>query len=101
MKKIFQLKQENKHPDRVIDSIKNEIRKYLKRERKKKLPGDAIFWDFDCRFGQNKEESQILPASALVNALDSAKEKDWAECYVEIFAKASYKKEEITDKEDL
>ena len=55
LKKVFKLTQENKHPDRVLDSIKYDIRRYVKRERKKKLPEDAIFWAFDCRFGQNSD----------------------------------------------
>ena len=36
MKKTFQLIVENKNKDRQVDSIKNEIRKYIKRERTKK-----------------------------------------------------------------
>jgi hypothetical protein len=91
LKKIFHLRQENKKQERVIDSIKHEIRKYLKRERNKKLPEEAVFWDFDCRFGQNSDEAAALPASGIISALDKAKEAGWERCYVEIIARASYK----------
>ena len=33
MKRKFDLNVENKHPDRVLESIKYEVRKYIKREK--------------------------------------------------------------------
>ena len=99
MKKIFKLQQADKNPDRILEAVKNEIRKYLKRERKKKLPEEAIYWDFDCRFGVNSDESKALSASEVIAALDSAHESNWSECYVEIIAKASMKKESDSDEE--
>ena len=100
MKKIFKLQQENKNPDRLLEAVKNEIRKYLKRERKKKLPEDAIYWDFDCRFGRSSEEAEGLSTSEIIAALDRANEAAWNECYVEIIAKASMKKETAPDEEE-
>ena len=35
MRKTFQLKGLNKNIDRQVDSIKNEVRKYIKREKSK------------------------------------------------------------------
>ena len=101
MKKIFHLQQENKHTDRVVEAIKHEIRKYLKRERKKKLPDEAVFWDFDCRFGQNSDEAQNLSASEIISALDKAKDTNWDQCYVEIIAKASYKAKADSEDQDI
>jgi hypothetical protein len=46
VKKTFQLRPEGKHPDRVLDATKHEIRKYLKRERRRDLPEGVDFWDF-------------------------------------------------------
>ena len=43
MKKTFPLQIEGRHPDRVLDAIKNELRKYLKRERRRDLPAGAAF----------------------------------------------------------
>ena len=91
MKKIFHLQKENKNTDRLIESIKHETRKYLKRERKKTLPDKAIFWDFDCRFGQNSDEAQSLSASEIIALLGKAKDDKWDQCYVEIIARASFK----------
>ena len=91
MKKIFQLQQANKNRERTLDAVKHEVRKYLRRERKKKLPEDAVFWGFDCRFGQNSEAADPLPVSEIIAALDKAHDAGWDQCYVEIIAKASYK----------
>jgi hypothetical protein len=100
VKKIFKLQQENKNPDRILEAVKNEVRKYMKRERKKKLPEDAVYWDFDCRFGESSEKAEGLSASEIITALDRAHEATWSECYVEIIAKASMKKETATDEEE-
>lgn len=91
MKKIFHLTHETKHPDRLIDTIKYEIRKYFKRERSKKLPAEATYWDFDCSFGQSKEDAEQMSASELISALDRAREAGWEQCFVEIVSKPVFK----------
>ncbi len=87
MKKQFQLLDEKKNPERVIEAIKHEIRKYIKRERSKKLAEGADFWDFDCRFGPNSDAMQPLHIAELTAALDKAYEERWEYCTVEIIAK--------------
>ena len=100
MKKVFKLQVENRNPERQLEAVKNEIRKYMKRERKKKLPEDAIYWDFDCRFGENSETAEAVTASEIIIALDKALADKVSECYVEILAKASMKKETASDEEE-
>lgn len=101
MKKVFKLTQENKHPDRVLDSIKYDIRRYLKRERSKKLPKEAIFWEFDCMFGKSSSAAESVNSSAIMEALDKAKEEGWEEFYIEIISKPSSKvKKKSLPKED-
>ena len=34
MRKTYPLRPEGKHPDRVLDAVKHDIRKYQKRERR-------------------------------------------------------------------
>ncbi|MDF1880088.1 hypothetical protein JHD50_02025 [Sulfurimonas sp. MAG313] len=92
MKKVFELIEKNKKPERTLDSIKNEIRKYLKRERKKKLPEDAIFWDFECKFGKVESSAESLSTNDVIKALDKAREEEWTSCYIEIVSKPSDKK---------
>jgi len=100
LKKTFPLQQENKHPDRVLYSIKYDIRRYLKRERKKKLPEDTTFLDFECRFGQNNETAESLSASQIITALDKAKDEQWKQCYVEIVAKAIHKEKAVAEEKE-
>jgi hypothetical protein len=57
MKKTFNLKVDNKKPERQADSIKHEIKKYLTRERKKTLPDGFNVWDFDCKIGVDSENA--------------------------------------------
>jgi len=99
LKKSFALQVENKKPERQLESVKNEIRKYMKRERKKKLPEDAVYWDFECRFGQSEEDAATVTASELIAALDKGFAAGWKACYVEIIAKASMKKAEASEDE--
>ena len=92
MKKIFQLIETNKKPERTLDSIKNEIRKYFKRERKKKLPEDAIFWEFECKFGKAEESAELIGSTDIIKALDMTLVEKWQSCYIEIVSKPSDKK---------
>ena len=44
MKKTYPLTAEGKHPDRVLEAVKPDIRKYFKRERRRPVPaGCATF----------------------------------------------------------
>ena len=100
MKKIFKLQVENKKAERQLESVKSEIRKYFKRERKKNLPENAVYWDFDCRFGKSADEAQTLSASEITAALDKAYAETWDACYVEIFSKAVMKETEAPTEEE-
>ncbi len=97
MKKIFRLTDEKKKPERIIEASKHEIRKYLKRERGKKLPEGADYWDFDCCFGQNSEETQPLHVAQITSALDKAHEGKWEQCYIEIIAKPAQREVKATE----
>ncbi len=100
MKKIFKLQVENKKAERQLESVKSEIRKYFKRERNKKLPENALYWDFDCRFGKSADEVQDVTASEMITALDKAHTENWDACYVEIFSKAVMKSESTQTEEE-
>jgi hypothetical protein len=91
VKKIFPLSAPNHQPPRVIESIKSEVRKYLKRERRKKLPEDVDFWDFDCRTGQDEASAAVTHVSELVTAVDNGAKADWAGIYIEILAKPGHR----------
>lgn len=87
MKKIFPLHSDTKHPDRVVEGIKHEIRKYLKRERTKKLPEGAPFWIFSHKIGEDTSRAKEVSLEELMASLDVAHTQNWEACYVEIMAK--------------
>jgi hypothetical protein len=87
MKKLFPLEVPNHQPPRVVESIKAEIRKYLKRERRKALPEGVDFWDFDCRAGKDSESSEVIHVSEITKPVDTAFKEKWSSVYIEILAK--------------
>jgi hypothetical protein len=88
MKKIFKLTDEKKHEDRVLEAVKNDIRKYVKREKKKKLPDAKMtYWDFDCKVGTTSDTAKVVDFDELIKELDAVKATGATECYVEILAK--------------
>ncbi len=86
MKKIFPLSAPNHQPPRVIEQIKNDIRKYIKRERKKSLPEGVDFWDFNCKIGENETTSEVKHVEELATAIDAVAAHNAASVYVEILA---------------
>jgi hypothetical protein len=87
MKKTFQLHIEGKHPERLREAIKHDIRKYLKRERRRDLPDGADFWDFDCKFGLTEETAQVVHLANVIACIDNAAKEQATQFYVEILAK--------------
>ena len=92
MKKTFQLKPEGKHPDRVLEAIKHEVRKYIKRERRRELPKGVDFWDFDCRFGTTEEAASGVHLAELTGLMDAVAQAAGDQFYVEILAKHGHRK---------
>jgi len=86
MKKTFKLNVENKHPDRLLESIKHEIRKYIKREKRKPLPEDVDFWDLKCKFAKNNEEPQIIDFNEITACINDASASKCDSFYMEILS---------------
>ncbi len=86
MKKTFSLKAENKTPERHLEAVKNEIRKYIKREKKKKLPIGVDYWDFKCKFGKNDDKPKVILFVDIMKNVNEAFEADCETFYMEILA---------------
>jgi hypothetical protein len=86
MKKTFPFESPPHKPPRVIEGIKHDVRKYLKRERRKSLPEGVDFWDFDCRTGKDAESAEVTHVEEIANAIDSAVKESWPAIYIEILA---------------
>lgn len=91
MKKTFALTHETLAAARVVEAIKHDVRKYLKRERAKALPKGVDFWDFDCRFGASAATSQPVHVAEINTLISQAEADQLAQCYIEIIAKPGYR----------
>ena len=95
MKKTFQLNIEGKNRDRVLDAVKHEIRKYIKRERRRDLPAGADFWDFDCKFGVTPDSAQAAHLASLIGLVDGVAQQAGDSFYVEILAKPGHRNKRV------
>ena len=91
MRKTFSLTHEKIKTPRLVDAIKHEIKKYLKRERNKTLPTGADFWDFDCKYGSTAETADVIHVSALNKSVDDAASRELESFYIEILAKTGHR----------
>jgi Family of unknown function (DUF6172) len=91
MKKTFPLTSPLHQPARVVEQIKADIRKYLKRERKKKLTEGVDFWDFDCKIGQGEAAPEMKHVEAIIPAIDQAAAAECGSVYIEILAKPGHR----------
>jgi hypothetical protein len=89
MKKTFPLQPPGKDAARVLEAIKGELRKYLKRERRKKFPDGFDLWDFNCKLGLDQATAATISAANLIPALDQHAASGASQVYVEILAFAT------------
>lgn len=87
MKKTFKLTHPKIKVPQLVVAIKHEVRKYLRRERRKILPEKFDFWDFDCRCGVDEENCEVVHVSDIDKAIDQAESKQLESFYLEILAK--------------
>ena len=91
MKKTFQLSIEGKNRDRVLDAIKHEIRKYVKRQRRVALPEGVDYWDFDCRFGTSEENATGVHFATIIALIDTVAKDGGDAFYLELLAKTGHR----------
>ena len=87
MKKTFQLAVEGKNPDRVLDAVKHEIRKYVQRERRRALPQGVDYWDFDCKFGPTQDAAEVVHFATITSHINASAQAGGTQFYIEILAK--------------
>ena len=86
MKKIFPFQVPGRDDARVLEAIKGDVRKYLKRERRKKFPEGFDLWDFTCKLGADQATATATPVAELIPALDRLAASGAKQAYVEILA---------------
>lgn len=93
MKKTFSLVHPRTKPARLADAYRNEVKRYLKRERSKMLPEGFDVWVFDCKFGATADEAKVIAVEAIGSSITSAETDGLASFYLQILARASRKAE--------
>jgi hypothetical protein len=91
MKKTYPLTAEGKNSDRVLDAVKHDIRKYVKRCRAAKLPAGVDFWDFDCKVGADKDCAESVHVAEVTKPVDALAQVGHTSVYVEIEAKHGHR----------
>ncbi|ASM50429.1 hypothetical protein PESP_a2461 [Pseudoalteromonas espejiana DSM 9414] len=87
MKKTFTLNHEKIKYPRMVDAAKHEVKKYLKRERNKTLPVEADYWAFDCKFGTNADDAEVVHVAEINNKISEVEKQELTSFYVEILAR--------------
>ena len=93
MKKSFPLSDPKHKPERVVAAIKNDVRKYVKRERKKQLPEGVDYWDFACKVGHNSDAPAAKHLEEVVPAIDEAAAAGCEAVYIEMLAVPGIRKQ--------
>ncbi len=92
MRKTFKLNIEGKNRDRLLDAVKHDIRKYVKRQRRVPLPEGVDFWDFDCRFGSSEETAAVVHFATIIPLVDAAAKEGADSFYLEMLARAGHRR---------
>ena len=92
MKKTFILTHPKIKFARLIETAKHDAKKYIKRERKKKLPENVDYWDFDCKYGHTEQQAKTIHVSEINKCIDDAEKLQLESFYLEILAKAGHRK---------
>ncbi len=95
MKKTFQLSHPKIKLARLVEAVKYEVKKYIKRERNKKLPEGVDFWDFDCKYGPTAEDAVEIHISEINKRIDSAEEQQLESFYLEILVKSGHRMKKL------
>ena len=99
MKKTFLLTHDRHKPARVVELTKSEIRKYMKRERRRVLPEGMDFLAFDCKFGFGEETPSVVHESEFNKCIDQAVAQGCQSVYVEIIGKPCVRQKRVVESE--
>jgi len=92
VKKTFKLTHDKIKPERQVEAVKHEIKKYIKRERKRDLDEGVDYLDFDCKFGADEANSEVIHLAEINKLIDQAVSDAVESFYIEVIAKPGYRK---------
>ena len=86
MRKTFKLTHPKIKTPRLVEAAKSEVRKYVKRERRRPLPAGVDYWDFDCKFGATAEDAAEIHLAEMTKYIDQAEADEVEAFFVEVVA---------------
>ena len=86
MKKTFKLEHPKIKVARLVDSMRHEIKKFLKSERRKPLPVGAKYWSFECKIAESESSAISVPFQSLSESIDTLVENNAKSIYLELKA---------------
>jgi len=86
MKKAIALTHPKIKVPRLVEAAKHDVKKYLKRERNKKLPEGVDYWDFNCKYGASQKQAETIHVSEINKHIDQAAQQELESFYLEILA---------------
>ena len=90
MKKTFKMTHPKIKVPRLVEAIKYEVKKYIKRERRKPLPDTVDYWDFDCRYGADEASSEVIHLSAINKSISQAEAEQLESFYLEFWSNLAF-----------
>ncbi|MDF7826922.1 DUF6172 family protein [Pontiellaceae bacterium B12227] len=87
MKKTITLTHEKIKYPRLIEAAKSEVRKYVKRERRRTLPAGVDYWDFDCKFGDTEADAKTVHLTEIDACISDIEKRELKSFYVEVLRK--------------
>lgn len=91
MKKTFNITHPKIKIARLFEGVKKDVKKYIKRERNKKLPAGVDFWDFDCKYGNTEAEAEVVHLSEINKHIDEAEKLGLTSFYIEMLVKEGFR----------
>ena len=97
MKKTFKLTHPKLKLPRLVEAIKYEVRKYIARERRKRLPDGVDYWDFDCKYGADEASCETIHISTINKHISQAESEGLESFYLEVMVKPGYRRKRTDD----
>lgn len=86
MKKTYKLVDEKRNIERIIEAIKYDVRKYIKREKNKKNTSDEFVWKFNCKSAVTEENAEIISFLDITKTIEAVATSEAETFYIEIVA---------------
>ena len=86
MKKTYKLVDEKRNIERIIEAIKYDVRKYIKREKNKKNTSDEFVWKFNCKSAVSEEDAKSINFLDITKTIEAVATSEAETFYIEIVA---------------